>query len=278
MRLPIPVMEPVRVEVPRPRAGWSVEVKWDGVRVLAHRDAGRVRFYGRSGREYTERLGDLALRVLEAVDAGEVVLDGEVVAWAGARPSFPQAVRALNGARDTQVTYEVFDLLGEDGQDLRTLPWRQRRERLERRLVPGDVVHPTRVFDGEAATRVYRAVGEMALEGVVLKDLDSPYVAGKSRYWEKVKHEREQVFRVTAWERKSGGTATLHLTDRDGRPVGSVSSGLRGDQMAWLRALTGDGPQPRVLPPGVEARLRFHGWTAAGKVRHPRLLSLAPFQ
>lgn len=273
VKMPVPVMEPVRVEVPRPRSGWSVEVKWDGVRLLAHRDGGEIRFYGRSGREYTPGLGNLAARVLAAVGPREAVLDGELVAWAHEGPSFPDAVRALRGGRGQRITYEVFDLIGEDGSDLRALPWEARRRRIESCLDPGPVVHPTRVFPGEQAIEVYRAVEKLQLEGVVMKDRDSPYVGGKSRYWEKAKHDAEGVFRVGSWRRTPGG-ATLHLLDAGGRPVGAVSSGVDADHITRLRALTGG--QGGALPPGVEARVRFHGRTAAGRLRHPRLMGLLP--
>src|SRR3954454_11093387 len=117
---------------------WGYEIKWDGVRAIAFVQGGRIVLQARSGRDVTARYPEL--RPLAAALAGrEVVLDGEVVAFDGARPSFQKlqgrmhltsdhAVRRL--AREDPVHYVAFDLLYLDGRSLLGLPYTERRAAL----------------------------------------------------------------------------------------------------------------------------------------------------
>ena len=124
---------------------WAYEIKWDGVRAIAFVQGGRLELRARSGRDITPRYPELR-PLAEALAGREVVLDGEVVAFDGARPSFQKlqgrmhltsehAVRRL--ARDDPVHYIAFDLLYLDGRSLMDLPLRRaprgaRRARAER--------------------------------------------------------------------------------------------------------------------------------------------------
>ncbi len=112
---------------------WAFEIKWDGVRAIAFVQGGRLVLQARSGRDVTARYPELR-PLAEALAGREVVLDGEVVAFDGARPSFQKlqgrmhltsehAVRRL--ARDDPVHYVAFDLLYLDGRSLMDLPLRR---------------------------------------------------------------------------------------------------------------------------------------------------------
>src|SRR5204862_5188096 len=67
---------------------WSFEIKYDGVRVLAHRDQDEVRLFGRSGEEITARYPEIAAAI-RALPVRRLLLDGEIVAEdESGRPSF----------------------------------------------------------------------------------------------------------------------------------------------------------------------------------------------
>ena len=117
---------------------WAFEIKWDGVRAIAFVQGGRLVLQARSGRDVTARYPELR-PLAEALAGREVVLDGEVVAFDGARPSFQKlqgrmhltsehAVRRL--AREDPVHYIAFDLLYLDGRSLMGLPYDERRAAL----------------------------------------------------------------------------------------------------------------------------------------------------
>src|SRR5918997_1780508 len=175
---------------------WAFEIKWDGVRAIAFVQGGRLVLRARSGRDITPRYPEL--RPLAAALAGrEVVLDGEVVAFDGARPSFQKlqgrmhltsdhAVRRL--AREDPVHYIAFDLLYLNGRSLIDLRYDERRAALAELELSGPTwqapVH--HVGDGAALLEATRA---QQLEGVIAKRLDSPYVPGRrTQAWIKVKN------------------------------------------------------------------------------------------
>ncbi|MDU0295241.1 DNA ligase, partial [Saccharothrix longispora] len=118
--------------------GWAFEFKWDGVRALARVEGGRVRLVSRLGNDVTGTYPELQ-GLGAQLGATEVVLDGEVVALAGGRPSFAAlqqrlhatAAQARRLAGRVPVTYLVFDVLHLDGSPTLGLPYERRRELLE---------------------------------------------------------------------------------------------------------------------------------------------------
>src|SRR3954453_4775729 len=126
---------------------WAHEIKWDGVRAIAHSEPGRLRFHSRNLHEITPRYPELS-RLNRALSHHRAILDGEVVALdAEGKPSFgalqrrmhlasESAVRRL--ARDAPVTYMVFDLLWLDGHSLMELSYAERRERLAELALDGE--------------------------------------------------------------------------------------------------------------------------------------------
>ncbi|MGH3678844.1 MAG: DNA ligase, partial [Natronosporangium sp.] len=194
-------------------AGWSYELKWDGVRAVAVIRGGRVRLYARSGAEITIAYPELAA-LAEAVP--DTVLDGEVVVLdAAGRPSFQVLAermhvrdlgRAAQLAATLPVTYMIFDLLAEGDTDLTGEPYQRRREALERLAPAGPHwLVPPRFTDGPATLA---AAEDHSLEGVVAKRLGSVYRPGlRSADWITVTRDETGDFGLGGWrpgERKLG--------------------------------------------------------------------------
>jgi bifunctional non-homologous end joining protein LigD len=191
---------------------WAFEVKWDGVRVVATVDGGRVLARGRSGRDMTDAYPELA-ELGRALGPTQAVLDGEVVAFgADGRPDFellihrmhvtdPAAARRL--ARTTPVRYMAFDLLYLDGRPAVELCYDERRALLE--ALPGLTVPESFHGDGRAVLAASLAAG---LEGVVAKRRGSTYLPGRrSPDWVKVKNSRRQAVVIGGWEPGEGRRA-----------------------------------------------------------------------
>lgn len=226
--------------VPR-GGGWSHEVKWDGMRILADVRDGRVRLSARSGADATDRFPELA-GLAEMYD--DMLLDGEVVVFAEGRPWFPALAdrihltgpNAAKAAQARPVTYVVFDLLRLYGADLTPQPWSQRRELLERLDLEGPrwQVPPT-YADGPA---LLQATLDAGLEGVVSKRTDSAYTPGRrSADWVKVPHRLLRSVVVGGWRPETDRTGILGsllvgvpVSDDPGRLhyLGRVGSGLAG--------------------------------------------------
>jgi bifunctional non-homologous end joining protein LigD len=270
---------------------WAFEIKWDGVRAIAFVQGGRLVLKARSGRDISARYPEL--RPIAAALAGrEVVLDGEVVAFDGARTSFARL--AERGHRDVAVFLYVFDVVWLDGHDVRDLPLRTRKRLLRAALEFQDGVRltPYRNAAGEA---LFAEACRKGWEGVIAKRADSPYRATRSRAWLKFKCDKSQELVIGGFTAPRGsrielGALLLGYYDGDAlRYAGKVGTGfdratLR-DLGGRLRALRRDEPPfadatsirergVTWVHPELVGQVAFTEWTGAGRLRHPRFLGL----
>jgi DNA ligase-1 len=221
----------------------SVEWKLDGIRIQIHRRAEEVRIYTRNLNEITAALPGIADAV-RRLSVRAAVLDGEALWMSEAGPAaFQDTVSRI----DTEAAPEgietfLFDLLHVDGDDFLDVPLEQRAFRLE--AVAPRLQIP-RVFTSDPAEgeRVLDEALEAGHEGVVVKDAESLYVAGRrGKAWRKVKPVRTYDLVVLGAEwghgRRQGWLSNLHLGARDPRTgefvmVGKTFKGLTDELLEW---------------------------------------------
>jgi bifunctional non-homologous end joining protein LigD len=280
--------------------GWLFELKYDGYRLLAGREAGAPRLLYRHGHDVTATFPEIAGAV-EALPYEGLLIDGEVVvADASGRPVFAeQQQRALlqrradvaRAARERPATYYVFDLLAFEGFDVRPLPLSDRK-RLLRELLPK--AGPVRFSDhveqeGEA---LYQEVRGRGLEGILAKRADSPYRGGRSPHWLKLRSDLSADLVVLGFATPQGsrvGFSGLHLGEYvDGllRYAGRVGSGFSDAALAKTRALLEPlrratpacgGPVPKGrdnvwVEPRLVCEVRYLERTREGLLRQPVFL------
>jgi bifunctional non-homologous end joining protein LigD len=205
--------------------GWAFEVKWDGVRALAHLAGGELRVGARRGEDVSARYPELAA-IPAALPGRELILDGEVVAFDDAgTPSFGLLQRRMGltnegrirlRAAETPITFVAFDLLWLDGRSLLDEPYERRRELLAGLGFDGPSWQAPSysVGDGEA---LLAAARERGLEGIVAKRLASLYRPGRrTPDWIKVQNRRRQELVIGGYMRGEGGRS---------RSVGSLLVG-----------------------------------------------------
>jgi bifunctional non-homologous end joining protein LigD len=280
-------------------AGWGYEFKWDGVRALGFVQGGLLSLRSRKAVDVTVRYPELA-RLPDALAARDVVVDGEIVALdERGRPDFGALQNRMHRtgpevagmAAAAPVTYLVFDLLADDGEDLLDLPYERRRARLDAAGIAGHRWVTTPWFAGGGA-QVLAASVENGLEGVVAKKLGSPYRPGvRSPEWRKVKNVRTQAVVVGGWRpgqgRRAGGIGSLLFGVRNdaGRLVyaGHVGTGFGDREVHDMLALFTprstppfDGRLPREVTrdahwvePDLVGEVGYSVWTAEGRLRHP---------
>jgi bifunctional non-homologous end joining protein LigD len=277
---------------------WAFEIKWDGIRAIAFVQGGRLTLHARSGRDVTARYPEL--RPIAAALAGrEVILDGEVVAFDGARPSFQKlqsrmhltsehAVRRL--ARDDPVHYIAFDLLYLDGRSLMDLRYDERRAKLGELELQGPTWQAPahHVGDGAVLLELTRA---QQLEGVIAKRLDSPYTPGRrTSAWVKVKNIGTTDVVIGGWLPGEGGRSgrlgalVIGIPDEEGvlRYSGRVGTGFTQAELLRLGGMLDElatdespfvGRQPpkltRFVEPRLVARVEFTERTQGGTLRQP---------
>jgi bifunctional non-homologous end joining protein LigD len=271
---------------------WIFERKLDGIRCIAIRSGASVRLLSRNDLALNGRYPEVAT-ALEAEACERFAIDGEVVAFDGARTSFARL--AERGRRRVPVFLYVFDILWLDGHDVRALPLRTRKRLLRSALRFEGAVRLT-PHRNEAGEALFEEACRKGWEGVIAKRADSPYRATRSRDWLKFKCEQGQELVIGGYTEPHGsrtefGALLLGYHDGDGalRYAGKVGTGF--DQ-ATLRSL---GKRLRALrradppfadaasirergvtwvEPELVAQVGFTEWTGAGRLRHPRFLGL----
>ncbi len=244
--------------------GWGYEIKWDGIRARAYVADGGVRLAARRGTDHTPRYPELAA-IADALPGREAIVDGEIVAFdESGKPSFQLLQRRMGltteatirlRAAETPATYVAFDLLWLDGDSLLAEPYERRRELLAELDFNGPSWQAPAHHVGDGA-RLWTAIQERGLEGIVAKRLASPYRPGKrSREWLKVRNRRGQELVIGGWmpgEGTRGGRvgsllvghwdATPEEAERLGRPqrlvyAGGVGTGYTQEMLDRLTAL-----------------------------------------
>jgi len=291
-------------DLPAEDSDWGFEIKWDGVRAIFYSEAGHVRIESRNLRDVTAQYPELRALGRE-LGSHRLVLDGEIVALdERGLPNFgrlqprmhvtsPAAIKRR--VADTPIVYMVFDLLHLDGHSTMPLPYRQRREVLDKMDLDGPnwKLSAYHAGDGEPMLEASKTQG---LEGVVAKRLDSPYVPGaRNGNWIKVKNHLEQEFVVGGWLPGKGarsaslGSLALGYYDDEGKLkyAGNVGTGFTEQMLAELQRLLEplrtdkspfEGRQPPkqtvFARPELVAEVRFGEWTRTGTVRHPSFKGL----
>ncbi|HYM62183.1 MAG TPA: DNA ligase D [Thermoanaerobaculia bacterium] len=268
---------------------WTYELKYDGYRAIAAIAGGEIVLWSRN----QINLGDRFPRVVAALGklkAGDLVLDGEVVVLdADGAPRFELLQRG-----EANETYIVFDVLWAAGEDLRKLPYVERRARLAKLLkkAPAGIVESKGIALswGEAMTKA-KAVG---YEGLVAKRNDSIYEPRRSKAWLKIKAQNQQElviigFNPMTTSEKEIGALHLAVNGDDGALLyaGSVGTGFNDSQRTWfMKELSKDAiaeppakdiprmPEATWVRPRLVAEVRFTEWTSESRLRHPAFLGL----
>jgi bifunctional non-homologous end joining protein LigD len=179
---------PLLTTTPRSGPEWIHEVKHDGYRLIARKEAGRVVLWSR----YATNYSDTFLRIAEAIRAlpvDHVMIDGEAVVFHPDGHSDFTALRSNRGAAEASLV--AFDLLQFQGEDWRRMPLEVRRAQLESLVAGIDGVRFSEAIGGDGAV-VFAHACRLGLEGIVSKRLGGLYAGGRCRNWLKVKNPEFQ--------------------------------------------------------------------------------------
>lgn len=276
-----------------PPAGdrWIHEIKFDGYRLQARIEAGRIKLLTRSGLDWTKKFGKDVVAALQGLPVGTAIIDGELVVESGSGASDFSALQAdLSVGRSDRFVLYVFDLLYLDGYDLRAAPLIERKTLLEQLVgsEPGLIRYSSHF--NENGGLVLRHACRLSLEGVISKVRDAPYRSGRSKSWAKSKCSARQEFVIAGYvpsstSRKAIGSLVLGVYDGGKlEHVGRVGTGFTGavagdlfkrlDRMRitaspFAGTLTPEeARQARYVRPELVAEVEFRAWTADGHLRH----------
>lgn len=292
-KMPMPEsMEPelaTKVDAAPVGEGWIHEIKLDGYRTLVRIDGEDVRFFTRSGLDWTDRFAAL-VEPVRRLGIGTGWIDGEVtVLMPDGRSSFGALQAELKRGSAAHLTLHAFDAPYLNGFDLRETPLVERKRLLRQALEQPDP--RVRFVDHVAGDgdEFYRQACEYALEGSIAKRADSRYRPGRGRDWLKIKCTGREDFAIIGFTEPAGGPSgvgALLLASRSPSGVlayaGRVGTGWSRAESRLLRARLGpleqDGPATEVpgrdwkgvrwTRPDLLVEVAFAEWTEGGYVRH----------
>ncbi|MBT2189009.1 cisplatin damage response ATP-dependent DNA ligase [Sphingobium nicotianae] len=240
---------------------FAVEWKWDGIRIQLIGDGSSTKLFSRGGEEISGAFPEIASAYnIRAVMDGELLVRGDV--QGGEAGSFNALQQRLGRKKVTSAMLDEFpafvrlyDLLVEDGDDLRALPWMQRRARLERAIVqlPPDRFDLSQVIeasDWETLVQLRDDARTQAYEGLMFKRRDSIYSGGrKVGLWYKWKRQPLAADCVLMYAQRGSGKRSSYYSDytfgcwtappdQGGEllPVGKAYFGFTDEELKWLDA------------------------------------------
>lgn len=213
---------------------WLVEWKYDGIRGQVVRRGGKAWIWSRGEELVTERFPELEALARELPDG--TVLDGEILVWKeeadpetgeiAGRPApfalLQQRIGRKNLTKkvlaEAPVGFMAYDLLEQDGEDLRGRPQRERRARLEALLAgTGFRLSPVETADSWLAfARRRERSRELGVEGFMLKRLDAAYGTGRTKaegLWWKWKIDPMTIDCVLVYAQPGHGRRSSVYTD-----------------------------------------------------------------
>jgi len=244
---------------------FAAEWKWDGIRVQvvhAGGGGGETRVYSRSGDDISGTFPEVAAALpFDAVLDGELLVrgahqggeEGGAASFNALQQRLGRKLVAKKMLAEYPAFVRLYDVLLLDGEDLRPLPWQERRAALEAllaRLDPErfDLSAVIEAGDFEELAAIRERARDDAIEGVMLKRRDSPYVTGrKTGLWYKWKRDPLLVDCVLMYAQRGSGKRSSFYSDYtfgcwDGDPdagaellpVGKAYFGFTDEELKWL--------------------------------------------
>jgi DNA ligase-1 len=239
---------------------YAAEWKWDGIRVQIVRVGGETRLYSRAGDDISRTFPEIAAAFArDGVVDGELLVKGEfqgAEAHGGAAASFNALQQRLGRKivsakmlNEFPAFVRLYDILFDGEEDVRALPWQGRRARLES-FVPAldparfDLSALIAAKDFDELEAIRAGARDAAIEGVMLKRRDSPYVAGrKTGLWYKWKRDPLTADCVLMYAARGSGKRSSYYSDytfgcwaESGEllPVGKAYFGFTDEELMWL--------------------------------------------
>ncbi|MCX7371168.1 MAG: cisplatin damage response ATP-dependent DNA ligase [Alphaproteobacteria bacterium] len=229
----------------------AAEWKWDGIRVQVTAGPGGVRLWSRGGEDISGSFPDiLAAMDFHAVADGELLVlrDGVVAPFSDLQQRLNRKAPGAKMVAQYPAHLRLYDLLFDATEDLRALPFTLRRARLEAwfaRTMPARTdLSELIAFDSFDQLATLRENARAAsMEGLMIKRLDGPYIAGRSKgHWWKWKRGTQSVDAVLMYAQRGHGKRSSFYSDytfglwrgEELVPIGKAYSGYTDAELAFL--------------------------------------------
>ena len=177
----------------------GVEMKYDGFRLQVHKDGNRVELYSRKLETMTRMFPDV-VDAIRKLPQKELIFEGEALAYDQKKKKYYPFQQTMHrrrkhgieaASKEFPLNVFVFDILYADGTDMTDKPYQERRKLIERLFKSGGILRPSEskiVDKARELGAIFKEAVDEGLEGVMAKDLNAPYTAGKRKFaWIKLK-------------------------------------------------------------------------------------------
>ncbi|WP_349267183.1 DNA ligase D [Fluoribacter gormanii] len=274
---------------------WLHEIKFDGYRIMALIHNGQIRLKSRNNKDWTNELLSV-VDALKQLTLPHAILDGEVVLLnEQGKSDFQLLQNTIKVNPNAPFVYYLFDILYYDQFDLRTLSLLKRKAILKNVLEGQDkTLRFSEHIIGEGSFLFHRAC-ELGLEGIISKQIDSPYISGRSKRWLKAKCLLRQEFIIGGYSIPTGSrkyfrALYLGVYNEQGELsyTGNVGTGFTESSLKQIFSLlqkitVKQKPFNENIPgaqgviwvqPKLVAEIEFTHWTEGGHLRHPSFKGL----
>lgn len=277
----------------RPPAGaeWLHEIKYDGYRIQARLDGGKVQLLTRKGLDWTKRFPTIA-KALKALPLSSGLLDGELIVQdENGLSNFGGLQSDLKSGRHDRMVYWLFDMMYCESVNLTGVSLVERKQALEAVLsdLPEDsLVRFSEHLDATDDDLLHHAC-RLGLEGIVSKQASSKYISLRGEHWIKSKCDLRQEFVIVGYVPSTASKAAVRslvlgyydkgVLVHAGRVGTGFTQNVAADLMKTLRPM--ESPQPKFrasLPagssrgvkwvkPSLVAEIEYRGWGSEGLLR-----------
>jgi bifunctional non-homologous end joining protein LigD len=214
------------------------EPKWDGWRIILHKQGDRIEAYTRNGKVVTSQFPELK-EASSAIKANTAILDCEGIVLRNGKPSFDDftyrgrlsnSIKINNALNTHPATFVVFDVLYTDREHLNE-PLMQRKQRLSEIVAVTPFLTPTMYLE-EQGKALFDLTKEQDMEGIVAKRKDSKYLLDtKSPNWLKIKHFKSIDVVILGYRTNPFGLVIgLNFRTVKNKPVGVVEFGFKPEE------------------------------------------------
>jgi len=275
---------------------WIFEVKWDGYRMMAQVEKGKVSLRSRNDKDYTKRF-ELICKDLTKWKH-DAILDGEMVVVREDGVSHFNSLENWYSAADGQLRYYVFDILWLDGKSLLEVPLLERKEILHQKFPKSKAICFNDHFPGNMGIDLYEQANKFKLEGIIAKHATSEYFPGaRTKQWLKIKVDQwvEGIIVGYTKEREQDKHfRRLLIAVKVGKElqyIGAVGTGFTQQSMEHILRMVTEArkcplayrPDPNKatrfrkastdiiywVQPKVKCLIKYQEITAEGVMRHP---------
>lgn len=294
-------MEPKIFKKPFDSPEFGFQVKWDGIRILAHIKHGNTLLFNRKKANKTIQYPEITTALSKLFPKSNLILDGEMISLHNGKPRFDYIVKR-DFLQDAQsiiylmqkipVQYVVFDILYWENKLLLDLPF-YKRDNLLKNIIKSQ--YPVVTIDtfNRCGRSLSEVIKQRNLEGIVAKKLDSPYIIGKkTNYWLKIKNWRKIDTLIGGYIPQHNKVRSLLIgifQENKFMYIGKVASGLNEEQAEKLFFNLSKNRIPHTpfinppiktpedvfwVKPTVKVKVEYIDFTEKGQLRHPRIIDI----